>query len=236
MKSIFDYLKDRAYPGRGIVIGRDESGENAVFAYFIMGRSAGSRNRVFAENSHGGIETKPADINAVVGDPSLTIYNAVRIAGNKTIITNGTQTDIAAELMDKQYSFEQSLRSQEYEPDAPLFTPRISSVARFSEDGLNYAMSIIKKGAEGEILRYNFAYNNPASGIGRILHTYDETGGNPVSFSGEPAAVSLKDSGDLKNFADNLWNSLNADNKVSLFVRKANIASGKAESIIINKN
>lgn len=222
------------YPGRGIVIGRSKDGKKAVTAYFIMGRSANSRNRVFVEDGEG-IRTQAFDPSKLT-DPSLIIYAPVRVLGNKTIVTNGDQTDTIYEGMDKQLTFEQSLRSREFEPDGPNYTPRISGVMHIENGTFNYAMSILKSnnGNPESCNRYTFAYENPAAGEGHFIHTY-KCDGNPLpSFEGEPKLIAIPDAMDA--FADSLWNSLNADNKVSLFVRYIDIATGTYETKIINKN
>ncbi|MCL2018244.1 MAG: IMP cyclohydrolase [Oscillospiraceae bacterium] len=238
-QNISEILKSNPYPGRGIIIGKSADGESAVAAYFIMGRSLNSRNRVFKENEYGGIRTSAFD-EAKMSDPSLVIYNCVRVTGNKTIITNGDQTDTIADLMDKQFTFEQSLRTREYEPDAPNYTPRISGIIHFCENvkgDYNYALSILKTGESGNpasCLRYNFAYNNPSAGCGRFISTYKCDGEPLPSFEGEPVPVEIN--GGIDEFTDMLWNSLNEENKVSLWTRFINIGTGKYESRIINKN
>ena len=222
------------YPGRGIVIGRSKDGKKAVTAYFIMGRSTNSRNRVFVEDGEG-IRTQAFDPSKLE-DPSLIIYAPVRVLGNKTIVTNGDQTDTIYELMDKQQTFEQALRTREFEPDAPNYTPRISGIMHIENGKYNYAMSILKSnnGNPDACNRYTFAYENPVAGEGHFIHTY-KCDGNPLpSFEGEPKLVAIPD--DMDTFADTLWNSLNADNKVSLFVRYIDIETGTYESKIINKN
>lgn len=234
MLSLEKELKENSYPGRGIVIGRSADGKKAVTAYFIMGRSENSRNRVFVTEGEG-IRTQAFDPSKL-SDPSLIIYAPVRVLGNKTIVTNGDQTDTIYELMDKQQTFEQSLRTREFEPDAPNYTPRISGIMHVENGEYNYAMSILKSnnGNPDACNRYTFAYTNPVSGEGHFIHTY-KCDGNPLpSFEGEPKLVAIKD--DMNEFANDLWTSLNEDNKVSLFVRYIDIATGKYESKIINKN
>ena len=227
-------LQSNSYPGRGIIIGRSADGTKAVTAYFIMGRSENSRNRVFVEDGEG-IRTQAFDPSKLT-DPSLIIYAPVRVLGNKTIVTNGDQTDTVYEGMDKQLTFEQSLRSRTFEPDGPNYTPRISGIMHIENGTYNYAMSILKSnnGNPECSHRYTFAYENPAAGEGRFIHTY-KCDGNPLpSFEGEPKLVSIPD--DMEAFTDLVWNSLNADNKVSLFVRYIDIATGTYETKIINKN
>lgn len=234
MLSIEQELKNNAYPGRGIVIGKSADGTKAVTAYFIMGRSENSRNRVFVEDGEG-IRTQAFDPSKLT-DPSLIIYAPVRVLGNKTIVTNGDQTDTIYEGMDKQLTFEQSLRSREFEPDAPNYTPRISGVMHVENGSYNYAMSILKSnnGNPDSCHRYTFAYSNPAAGEGHFIHTYMHDGNPLPSFEGEPKLVSIPD--DIDEFTEILWNSLNEDNKVSLFVRFIDIETGAYETKIVNKN
>ncbi len=232
--SLQEELQANAYPGRGIVIGRTPDGTKAVTAYFIMGRSENSRNRVFVEDGEG-IRTQAFDPSKLT-DPSLIIYAPVRVLGNKTIVTNGDQTDTIYEGMDKQLTFEQSLRSREFEPDAPNYTPRISGILHIENGHYNYAMSILKSnnGNPDACNRYTFAYENPVSGEGHFIHTYMHDGNPLPSFEGEPKLVGILD--DMDAFTDMLWNSLNQDNKVSLFVRYIDIATGAYETKIVNKN
>ena len=235
MLSLEKELKENSYPGRGIVIGRSADGKKAVTAYFIMGRSENSRNRVFVEDGEG-IRTQAFDPSKLT-DPSLIIYAPVRVLGNKTIVTNGDQTDTIYEGMDHQLTFEQSLRSREFEPDGPNYTPRISGVMHVENGKFNYAMSILKS-ADGNpdcCERYTFTYDKPINGLGRFIHTYMSDGNPLPSFEGEPTLVEIGND-DIDTFAEKIWNSLNEDNKVSLFVRYIDIASNKAESRIINKN
>lgn len=232
--SLEQELKGNAYPGRGIVIGKSADGTKAVTAYFIMGRSENSRNRVFVEEGEG-IRTQAFDPSKLT-DPSLIIYAPVRVLGNKTIVTNGDQTDTIYEGMDKQMTFEQSLRSREFEPDAPNYTPRISGIMHVEGGSYNYALSILKSadGNPDSCRRYTFAYENPVNGEGHFIHTY-MCDGNPLpSFEGEPKRVEIPD--DMEAFTEMLWNSLNEDNKVSLFVRYIDIATGTYETKIVNKN
>ena len=227
-------LKGNSYPGRGIVIGKSKDGNYAVTAYFIMGRSENSRNRIFVEVGEG-IRTQDYDPSKL-SDPSLIIYAPVRVLGNKTIVTNGDQTDTIYELMDKQQTFEQSLRTREFEPDAPNYTPRISGIMHVGHGSYNYAMSILKSsnGNPKSCSRYTFAYENPLDGEGHFIHTYMGDGNPLPSFEGEPKLVGVD--GNIDEFADKIWNSLNEDNKVSLFVRYIDIKSGGYESRIYNKN
>lgn len=227
-------LRNNSYPGRGIVIGRSQDGKKAVTAYFIMGRSANSRNRVFVEDGEG-IRTQAFD-PAKLEDPSLIIYAPVRVLGNKTIVTNGDQTDTIYEGMDRQMTFEQSLRSREFEPDAPNYTPRISGILHIEKGSYNYAMSILKSddGKPETCLRFTYAYQAPAAGEGRFIHTYMHNGNPLPSFEGEPKKVEIQ--GDIDSFTNMVWDSLNEENKVSLFVRFIDIETGSYETRIINKN
>lgn len=236
MKKILleEELKSNSYPGRGIVIGRTADGTKAVAAYFIMGRSENSRNRIFVEDGEG-IRTQAFDPSKLV-DPSLIIYAPVRVLGNKTIVTNGDQTDTIYEGMDRQMTFEQSLRSREFEPDAPNYTPRISGILHIEGGHYSYAMSILKSnnGDPSACNRYTFAYENCVAGEGHFIHTY-QCDGNPLpSFEGEPKLVEIPD--DMDAFADMLWSSLNEENKVSLFVRYIDIETGEYQTRIVNKN
>lgn len=232
--SIYEELKGNAYPGRGIIIGRSEDGKSAVTAYFIMGRSVNSRNRVFVEEGEG-IRTEAFDPSKLT-DPHLIIYSPVRVLGNKLIVTNGDQTDTIYELMDKQYTFEQALRSREFEDDAPNFTPRISGILHFDDGKFNYAMSILKSanGNPDSCQRFTFSYNNPVAGEGHFIHTYMGDGNPLPSFEGEPKLVNIAN--DIDYYTKRLWESLNEDNKVSLFVRFVNLETGAVETRIVNKN
>ncbi|MCI9074611.1 MAG: inosine monophosphate cyclohydrolase [Dorea sp.] len=234
MLSIEKELKENAYPGRGIIIGRSADGKKAVTAYFIMGRSENSRNRIFVEDGEG-IRTQAFDESKVT-DPSLIIYAPVRVLGNKTIVTNGDQTDTIYEGMDRQLTFEQSLRSREFEPDGPNYTPRISGIMHVESGRYSYAMSILKSnnGDPSSCNRYTFAYEDAKAGEGHFIHTYMHDGNPLPSFEGEPKLIEIPD--DMNAFTDMLWNSLNEDNRVSLFVRYIDIATGSYESKIVNKN
>ena len=232
--SLEQELKNNSYPGRGIIIGRSADGTKAVTAYFIMGRSENSRNRIFVVDGEG-IRTEAFDPSKLT-DPSLIIYAPVRVLGNKTIVTNGDQTDTIYEGLDRQMTFEQSLRCREFEPDGPNYTPRISGVMHIENGEYSYAMSILKSdnGNPDACLRYTYAYEKAVPGEGRFIHTY-KCDGNPLpSFEGEPKLVDIPD--DMNAFTELLWNSLNEDNKVSLFVRYIDIATGKYETAIVNKN
>ena len=225
MLSLEQDLKSNSYPGRGIVIGRSGDGKSAVTAYFIMGRSENSRNRVFVEDGEG-IRTQAFDPSKLT-DPSLIIYAPVRVLGNKTIVTNGDQTDTI---------YEQSLRTREFEPDAPNYTPRISGILHVENGTFSYALSILKSnnGNPAQCNRFTFAYNECVAGEGHFIHTYMHDGNPLPSFEGEPKLVAIPD--EIGAFTDMLWDSLNEDNKVSLFVRYIDIATGKYETKIVNKN
>ena len=234
LKSLESALSATTYPGRGIVIGRSADGKKAVTAYFIMGRSENSRNRVFVKDGNG-IRTQAFDPSKMK-DPSLIIYAPVRVLGNKTIVTNGDQTDTIYENMDKQQTFEHSLRCREFEPDAPNYTPRISGIMHVEGGDYNFALSILKSdgGDPNGCNRFTYAYSNPKAGVGRFIHTYMGDGNPLPSFEGEPELVKIE--GDIDTFANAVWSSLNEENKVSLFVRFIDIATGTWEDRIINKN
>ncbi len=232
--SLANELGATTYPGRGIVIGRSEDGTKAVTAYFIMGRSSNSRNRVFVEDGEG-IRTQAYDPSKLE-DPTLIIYAPVRVLGSRTIVTNGDQTDTIYERMSQGETFEQSLRVREFEPDGPNYTPRISGLMNIVDGNFDYAMSILKSkdGDPSGCNRYTYTYENPTAGEGRFIHTYMQDGNPLPSFEGEPTRVDI--TGNIDAFTDMVWNSLNEDNKVSLFVRFIDIATGKYESRIVNKN
>ncbi len=234
MLSLAQELKENAYPGRGIVIGKSPDGKKAVTAYFIMGRSGNSRNRIFAVEGEG-IRTQAFDPSKLE-DPSLIIYAPVRVLGNKTIVTNGDQTDTVYDGMKEGLTFEQSLRSREFEPDVPNFTPRISGVMQVDGGKYDYSMSILKSnnGNPDGCNRFTYAYENPGAGEGHFIHTYMHDGNPLPSFEGEPKLVGILD--DIEEFTDMIWNSLNEENKVSLFVRYIDIATGQYETRIMNKN
>lgn len=227
-------LKGTSYPGRGIVIGRSQDGKYAVTAYFIMGRSANSRNRIFVEDGEG-LRTQAFD-ESKLEDPSLIIYAPVRKLGTDTIVTNGDQTDTVYEGMSKGQTFEESLRCREFEPDAPNYTPRISGVMHVAEGKYTFEMSILKSddGDPAQCIRNTFSYDAPKSGVGRFIHTYMEDGNPLPSFEGEPTLVDI--TGNIDEFTSLVWENLNADNKVSLFVRYIDIETGAYETRIVNKN
>ncbi len=235
IKSIKDELNSLAYHGRGIIIGKSADGEKAITAYFIMGRSENSRNRVFVEDGNG-IRTKAFDESKMV-DPHLIIYAPVKVLGNKTIVTNGDQTDTIYDLMDKQMTFEQALRTREFEDDKPNFTPRISGIIHLENDEMNFALSIIKsaEGDDSSCERFTYAYSSPLAGKAKFIHTYSAEGNPLPSFEGEPKTLILPDCG-IDEMTDLIWNNLNEDNKVSLFVRYIDIKTGKFDSRIVNKN
>lgn len=234
MVSLAQELSSTSYPGRGIVIGRSKDGKKAVTAYFIMGRSSNSRNRVFVEEGEG-IRTEAFDPSKLE-DPSLIIYAPVRVLGNTTIVTNGDQTDTVYDGMKAGESFEESLRCREFEPDAPNYTPRISGILNVADGKFDYAMSILKSnnGNPECCNRYTFTYDNPIAGEGHFIHTYMQDGDPLPSFEGEPTLVDMDDN--IDSFTASVWSHLNPDNKVSLFVRFIDIATGEYETRIVNKN
>ena len=227
-------LSENASPGRGIILGKSPDGKNAVIAYFIMGRSVNSRNRVF-EATADGIRTKAFD-ESKLSDPHLIIYSPVRVLGNKTIVTNGDQTDTIYAGMDCQQTFEQSLRCREYEDDAPNYTPRISGIVHRENGTMNYALSILKSadGNPDSVHRFTFGYENPVNGEGHFIHTYMGDGNPLPSFEGEPEKITVEN--DIDVFTEMLWDNLNEDNKVSLFVRYIDLESGSTTDRIVNKN
>ena len=231
IKTMKERLSGNPYPGRGIVVGLTEDGKKAVFAYFIMGRSANSRNRVFAEYGDE-VRTEPFDASKVE-DPSLIIYSPVKVVGKDTIVTNGDQTDTIEKSVKAGHCFRHGLMGRSFEPDAPNFTPRISAILH-TQERYTYEMSILKSADEkgSACNRYFFAYE-PVAGLGHFIHTY-ETDGNPLpTFTGEPERVRIGN--DLKAFAEEIWNNLNAENKISLYCRAIDLKSGAYEKIIYNK-
>jgi IMP cyclohydrolase len=234
LKNISQLLKDNSYPGRGIIIGKSEDSENAVIAYFIMGRSENSRNRIFvAEND--GIKTEAYDPSKLV-DPSLIIYSPVRVYKNATIVTNGDQTDTIFEHLSNNRTFEQALRTREFEPDAPNFTPRISGIVEKNVSYFSYKLSILKSNRfnSASCLRFFYEYVAPVNGEGHFIHTY-KCDGNPIpSFEDEPTTIAIN--GDINTFSNTLWQSLNSENKVSLYVSYLNLKTGITTNRIINKN
>ena len=235
VSTIIEELNSLAYHGRGIIIGKSADGKKAITAYFIMGRSENSRNRVFVAEGDA-MRTKAYDESKMI-DPHLIIYYPVRVLGNKTIVTNGDQTDTIYELMDKQMTFEQALRTREFEDDKPNFTPRISGIIHREGGEMNFAMSILKsaEGDDSSCERFTYAYSNPKSGYAKFIHTYN-CDGNPLpSFEGEPKTLILPDV-DIDALTDLIWKNLNEDNKVSLFVRYIDLKTGEADTRVINKN
>ena len=233
INNIGELIKDNEYVGRGIVIGKTADGKKAATAYFIMGRSENSRNRIFKEEGED-ITIYPFD-ESKVEDPSLIIYHPIRKTGNKLIVTNGDQTDTIYDFVTAGKSFKEALETRQFEPDAPNFTPRISGMITFDANDFVYSMSILKSmDAEGsECARYTFDYK-PLKGLGHFIHTY-ESNGNPIpTFQGEPERVEIPD--DIDEFAENLWNNLNEDNKISLYVRYIDLNDGSVQSVMYNKN
>ncbi len=226
-------IKDNSYVGRGIIIGKSKDANKAVFAYFIMGRSENSRNRVFTENGDE-VTIYPFDASKVE-DPSLIIYSPVRKIENSLIVTNGDQTDTIYDFIKDGKSFEEALEIREFEPDKPNYTPRISGIMNFADGDFTYKMSILKSAdAEGtECNRYTFSYKSLA-GLGHFIHTYN-CDGNPIpTFTGEPERVIIPD--DIDEFTNNIWQNLNEENKISLYVRYIDLKNGKSENRMINKN
>ncbi len=231
-RNLVDELSATSYPGRGIVLGKSGDGKSLVMAYFIMGRSVNSRNRVFVEEG-AGIKTKAFDESKMV-DPSLIIYAPVRVLGDATVVTNGDQTDTIVEYMEQGKSFEDALRTRTFEPDGPNFTPRISGLAEPKHD--RYRLSIVKSadGNPASVRRYFYEYESLLAGQGHFIHTYQEDGSPLPSFDGEPAQVRLE--GDIDAFTAAVWDSLDKENKVSLFTRYIDLQTGKIETRIVNKN
>lgn len=233
VRSMPTRLEGNSYPGRGIVVGKSADGKKAVFAYFIMGRSANSRNRVFTEKD-GAVFTEPFDASRVE-DPSLIIYAAIRQYENKLIVTNGDQTDTIYNGLKAGISFDDALAQRCFEPDPPNFTPRISAMATFANGDFTYQMSILKSGdAEGSFCnRFGYHYGAQA-GVGHFLHTYVCDGDPIPTFQGEPERVSIPD--DIEDFTNAIWNALDTNNKISLYVRFVDLESGAAENRMINRN
>lgn len=232
--NIENEFKSNPYPGRGIIIGKSADGENAVIAYFIMGRSENSRNRIFVLEGND-LKTKAFDERKVV-DPSLIIYSPVRVIDNKTIVTNGDQTDTIYDFLNNGKSFEEALRTREFEPDPPNLTPRVSGILCVKDNDFTYKLSILKSsnGNPQSCQRFFYEYAQPISGQGHFISTY-KCDGNPIpSYEGEPKTVEIGNN--IEKLSNNLWNSLNEENKVSLFTRFINLKTGKTETKIINKN
>lgn len=225
-------IKDNSYVGRGIVIGKTKDSSKAAFAYFIMGRSDNSRNRIFVENGDE-VTIYPYD-ESKVEDPSLIIYSPIRKIENSLIVTNGDQTDTIYDFIKDGKTFEEALETREFEPDKPNFTPRISGILNFKDSDFTYKMSILKSGDEDGSMcnRYTFSYN-PKAGLGHFIHTYN-CDGNPIpTFTGEPERVEIPD--DIDEFTNTIWNNLNSDNKISLYVRYIDLKTNRAENRMINK-
>ena len=225
-------LESNSYPGRGILLGKHADGKHAVLTYFIMGRSENSLNRVFEETLDDGIRTRAYD-ESKMEDPSLVIYAPVRIIGGSTIVTNGDQTDTIYNFMDESSSFEDALRTRLFEPDPPIYTPRISGIACF-EGGFSYKLSIIKNNGDGSsVQRFFYEYPQPIAGQGHFIHTYQCDGNPPLSFAGEPKTVTQE--GDLDTYTRTVWEALNHDRRISLFVRFVDLETGEFESRIVNR-
>lgn len=230
-EDVFELLRGKTYPGRGILIGKNASGGSIYVIYFIMGRSVNSRNRIFTYTGDG-IRTEAYD-PALMKDPSLIIYHPVRMVGDKIVVTNGDQTDTVRDYLVKDGNFRQALNTREFEPDPPNYTPRISGIVY--HDG-SYCLSILKscEGDPSSCLRYLFDYADPLPGEGRFISTYEDDGDPLPSFRGEPRRVSV--SGSLDEFANGVWNALNDDNKVSLYGCELNLETGAVQQLIINKH
>lgn len=229
-----EQLKNNSYPGRGIVVGVTPDAKKAVFGYFIMGRSENSRNRIFVSEGEG-MRTEAFDPSKL-SDPSLIIYSPVRVLGEKTIVTNGDQTDTVYDFLAEGKTFADALRTREFEPDAPNYTPRISALGTVKDGKFSYKLSILKSsfGRGDSCERFFWEYDAPLAGEGRFIHTYKCDGSPIPSFEGDPEPVEID--GDIDSFTNMLWENLNEENKVSLFVRFIDIASGEADTRIINKN
>lgn len=232
--SLAEELNSNTYPGRGIVVGKTPDGSCAIAAYFIMGRSENSRNRIFVKEGEG-IRTQAFDPSKL-SDPSLIIYAPVRVLGNETIVTNGDQTDTIYEGRAKGLTLEQSLCSREFEPDAPNYTPRISAILKTEDRNFHYSMSILKSnhGNPDCCCRYTFDYAAPIAGEGHFIHTYMHDGTPLPSFEGEPKLIEIPEN--IQKFGDDLWNHLNEENKVSLFLRSIRLADGVSWTKLYNKN
>lgn len=231
--NIADELVSNTYPGRGIIFGRTKDNKRNVAAYFIMGRSENSRNRVFVETEDG-IRTEAFDPSRMT-DPSLIIYHPVRVCAGRTVVTNGDQTDTIYDHLAAGKGFAKALRTRTFEPDSPNFTPRISGIVKVKDGAMKYKLSILKSdgGNADSVERFFFEYDQPVAGEGRFIHTYRCDGSPIPSFAGEPEHVRLM--GDIDTFTRMVWNSLNEDNKVSLFVRYIDLATGKTQDRIVNK-
>ncbi len=245
MQTLKQALSSNTYPGRGIVLGRTKDGKRAVAMYFIMGRSENSRNRIFVPHGKG-IRTEAFDPARMV-DPSLVIYAPVRAYDRYLIVTNGDQTDTVYDALEQaddcgelndasaQITFFQALATREFEPDAPNYTPRVSGLLTVG-DGMRYTLSILKSadGDPSQCLRFTFDYEAPTAGVGHFIHTYSGDGSPLPSFVGEPEAVTLEN--DIDDITNEAWSALNADNKVSLFVRAIDLETGACDTRIKNKH
>lgn len=233
INNIGELIKDNSYVGRGIIIGKSGDGKNAVFAYFIMGRSENSRNRIF-ELSEDGIRTRAFD-ESKLEDPSLIIYAPVRKLDNKIIVTNGDQTDTVYDFIKNGKSFTDALKTREFEPDSPNFTPRISGIIEFLNNDFSYELSILKSIDENgsDCARYNFSYPSK-SGLGHFIHTYNCDGSPIPTFTGEPERVEITN--DIDEFTNIIWDNLNSENKISLYTEFISLETGKSEARLINKN
>lgn len=233
INDIGELIRDNSYVGRGIVVGKTEDGTKAVSAYFIMGRSENSRNRIFTKKDNEVI-IYPFD-ESKVSDPSLIIYSPVREINNNLIVTNGDQTDTVYDFVKDGKTFEEALDTREFEPDGPNWTPRISAMLTFKESDFTYKMSILKSADEEGTAcnRYTFSYA-PIKGLGHFIHTYN-CDGNPIpTFTGEPERVKIEN--DIDSFTDKIWTNLNEQNKISIYVRYTDLKTGKTEDRLINKN
>ena len=233
INGIESLIRDNSYVGRGIVIGKSQDGTKAVLAYFIMGRSENSRNRVFRENGED-VTIYPFD-ESKVEDPSLIIYSPIKKIGNEVIVTNGDQTDTVYEFIKNGKNFEQALETRCFEPDAPNFTPRISGIITLKDGDFTYKMSILKSADEKGTACSRYCFSYPAlSGLGHFIHTYNHDG-NPIpTFTGEPERVAVLN--DIDEFTDSIWNNLDENNKISLYVRYIDLKDGSVQSRMINKN
>lgn len=232
-KTMGEVIKDNAYAGRGIVVGKTADGSKAAIAYFIMGRSENSRNRVFREEGED-VVIYPFD-ESKVEDPSLIIYSPLRVIDNKVIVTNGDQTDTIYDFVKENKSFSDALKTREFEPDRPNWTPRISAMLTLDNDDFSYEMSILKSADEEGSACARYTYSYPAiDGIGHFIHTYEHDGNPLPTFQGEPRRITVPDS--IEEFMYDIWDNLNEQNKISIYVRYIDLKTGKVNSKLINKN
>ncbi len=232
-KTMGEVIKDNAYAGRGIVVGKTADGSKAAIAYFIMGRSENSRNRVFREEGED-VVIYPFD-ELKVEDPSLIIYSPLRVIDNKVIVTNGDQTDTIYDFVKENKSFSDALKTREFEPDRPNWTPRISAMLTLDNDDFSYEMSILKSADEEGSACARYTYSYPAiNGIGHFIHTYEHDGNPLPTFKGEPRRITVPDS--IEEFMYDIWDNLNEQNKISIYVRYIDLKTGKVNSKLINKN